>query len=762
VISKKVIKKYGLDAASLKKIFTADKRDKRVVALNDLLRDRIVEGRTRNLTDYKIWAAVDIAYDAPLNQITPTLCRNIIETGGSQASIMKAMKAWNIENEVLFSPMPATESGEKRWALNEPVFNKILIPFVRSYLTIRLAKIYNDRNLSPLFEYSPRIFTSENRVICQIVTEIVESISTEFGYSAILRDFIFNALMYSVSIMFPVESWTKDVQEGDDGDEVVEREGVRYVVPHVTRTFYDLTYPLHTLNTGTGCSYAGYWTIMRWGDVASDKSYWNRDNVPHGTNWMDKSNVGYFNYFQEVYPCSLSFPTSTRANRNDRESMIARYTKNDFDSAFFVTYVFMELVPADWGLGKYPNKVWMKFTMGGDDTIMFAEVWTYRPMSYIGYDADSGRGRNASLALEILPFQDLSGNIFSNFILSIKRNLANIIFYNTDVVDESDITNINKRNNAQYTQLNFLGFSGIKMERQAIGGTNALFQELKFPFVDTNQILSGLTTTIAMLERLLVVAPQEIGASASHQQSKKEVEITSANTTNRVAYTASFVDEGIDALKRQIWEAVKTNMSGKEVVATIPYDIPNLEDNLKKLGFTIVESQMPDHPKVVVKGKIDKLNILQLVARRSDADRQTDAQTATAMLTALGQLSTNQYLSQIIDPASLVKLYETAAKFMGADDDFEVRLNKNAVMGNQLMQSIEEIKKQLLDVVNKQVAQPAAQAIAGVEKKVEENAAAVQQLVGILEKLQQQAQPQPPPQPALPPTFPTQGQPTIQ
>lgn len=723
MISNKTIKKYGLDSASLKKYFTADDKDVNVAKLIQLTANRIKNGRLKNLSEYQIWAAVDFAFDERMSQGKPAILRHIMENCHTATEVMDGLKGWGLSPETLMTRTKI--DGKDGWELNQQVFTEVFLPFVSSYLLVRLAKIFNDRNLTPLFEFPPREYTAENRIICKILGEIVETVAIDFGYSATLRTFIFNALMYSVSLKFPVEKWTKDMTEEEDV-EVVEKEGVRYNVPHVSRIYYDLNYPLDTLNTGTGCSYAGYWDIVPWGSVVMDDSLWNKTKVPHGTNWLDPTHA-YHNYFTEVYPCTLAFPKPRQSNRSDREAVAVRYnSRSDYDSAFFRTTHFMELTPADWGLGKYTNKVWMRFIVGGDDTIMYAETMNSRPVDYIGYDADAGRGRNASLALEIMPFQDLASNAITQFLLTIKRNLLNFVFYDKDTVDPEQIATLKHNKNKQFGGLNFVGVSSMAMDK--VGSpVEASFKSVNFQYADSNAPLLGLNTIISMLERVLVISAQEIGGSASHQQSKKEVELTNTSSSNRVAYTASFVDEGIEGWKRSLAETIIANMDGKEVTASIPTDVPNLEDNLAKLGFKFVDGPpRAGDSHVVVRGTISKLKLVKLVARRSDADRQNDSQTAQIMMQAIMAVANSPLLSQGVDLSSLIEGLEQAAKLAGADDDFTFKLNQDGMMAGQLQKLLAQIQqqiaaasKQVMSAVESEVVQPTAQAISGLKQEVE-------------------------------------------
>lgn len=770
MISQATIKKYKLDSESLKKLFTADKPSKKIKDLVKLVSDRQHDGKIRCLTDYKIWAAVDLAFDAPMSNSQTAIIRSILEQGNSEIQTLEALKRWGLNPNLLF--VEEASGDKKKWTPNYPMLFNVTIPLVRAYLTIRLANIFNERNTTPLLQYNPSHYNSETRLLCEILTSVIESITTDYAYPATLRKWMFNALMYSVALKFPMEKWHVENQE-HDGKVVIEKQGVRYIVPHVSNTYYDLNYPPYTLNTGTGCSYAGYWSVLRWGDVVNDPIYWNTDAVPHGTNWLDANNA-WHNYFVEVAPCTLDFPIASSSKKEtNREKMAAAncYGRGNYDSAFFIGYQFMQLVPKDWGLSDYEHNVWMKFTIGADDVIMFAETFGYRPVDYIGYDSDDGRGRNASLAQEIQPSQDMATNIFCQYISSIKRNLTNINLYNTQAVDSEIIRQMRIRSQAQYQSLNLIPFDGLKLERAGID-LNTIFKSFTFQPVNTSEILTSLNTVLSLLERTLVMSAQEIASAASHQQGNKEIEIIQQSKSNRVAYTSASIDEGIDAFKRQLVEAAKCHMDSDYVTAQVSLDIPNLDEELKKIGFERLDKNPPilGQKTVTVKGKMDKLKLTQFLARRSDKERNTDNATAQAMLTAVTGIANNQFLSSVVDPTSLVKLVEQAAKFGGADDDFKIGMNKDAVVANEVSKIADQIKQQIMEAVSKQIAEPVAQEIAKTDQETKANAAAIQNVVGILEQLKSgmqapAASPAPPvvqpPPPLVPPLQPSPAQPPV-
>jgi hypothetical protein len=197
------------------------------------------------------------------------------------------------------------------------------------------------------------------------------------------------------------------------------------------------------------------------------------------------------------------------------------------------------------------------------------------------------------------------------------------------------------------------------------------------------------------------------------------------------------VDEGVDAWKRSIWDAARAYMTENEVMASVSADIPNLKDLCDKLGFTMESEPVPGQKKVQVRGKIPKEKLVQLVARRGDADRETDVQTAQAIFNAVGIVANNQFLTSVVDPASIVELVEFAAKLAGADADFKFQVNQDGAMAKQLQATVQQIQQQIMTAVEQEVAQPAAQAIAKTNGATADNASKIQQLTGILEQVQQ-------------------------
>lgn len=729
MISPSVFTKHKCDSASLKKLFDKPSAEyaEGPMRLVNLLRSRVQEGRLSNLRDYRIYAAIDLSYDAPFNQTTPTLVRNVLDKRMNYEDTLKAVESWGLTQCGLFCDRTNATTGRVEKVLNAPTFFHVLVPLVKSYVTIRLAKLFGDRNNTPLFKYEPLKDTTKNRVVCEVLTDIVQAMTTQFGYSSDLRNAIFKTLMYSNCLLFPREAWFHEMQEDSAGKEHVVREGLRYVQPHPTRMFYDLMHGLSTLNTDTGCEYAGYWNITRFSDLFHNKLLWNRDQIGIGNNWFENSLAG--TYFTEVYPCTMQFPSIQPDRPSDRETQAYYQAANDLDKAVFVTEVFCKLVPKDYGLGSYENPVWFRFRLASDDTVMWAEPLAYRPVTWMGYDADDSRSRNPSMALEILPWQDHLGNVLSQILLTVKQNLANVIFYDKNIISADDIRALQNGGELMYRGLNFAGFDSFKNARAGLDVGQA-FKMVQLHQSSTAELTNTISTIISIMERLLVMSAQEIGSAASHQQSAQEIRTITANTSTRVAYTGAFIDDAIDAWKKQLVDASLAYMD-RDFVSQVSRDIPNLDEALKSLGF---ENSEDGVTKRGVKGTKDALMLEGFASQRDGPDRGTDTQAATVLMQTIQAVAGNQALAQAVGVEPLLRLLTQAARLGGAPRDFELR---GIVTPDQ--QGAAPGAEDVLKIVNEQLAKPLTEALVKTQEDLKSGLDQAAQAIQATQQGMQQA-----------------------
>lgn len=736
MIPPKVFERHKCDSSSLKKLFDRPSSEyaEGPARLVNLLRSRTQEGRTSNLRDYRIYQALDAAYDVSFSQTTPTLVRGILEKKLNYEDTLRAVEAAGLGNCGLFCDRTNATTGRVEKVFNAPTFFHVLVPLVKSYVTIRLAKLFGDRANVPLYKYEPLKDNTKNRVVCEVLTDIIQAMTTQFGYASDLRNAILKMLLYGNCLQFPKEAWFHETQEDESGKERVVREGLRFVQPHPTRVFHDLMHGISTINTDSGCEYAGYWTITRFGDLFHNKLLWNREKIGIGNNWFENSLAG--TYFTEVYPCTMKFPSIQPERMSDRETQAYYQATSDLDKAVFVTEIFCKFVPKDYGLGTYENPVWFRFRMASDDTVMWAEPLAYCPVTWMGYDADDSRSRNPSMGLEVLPWQDHLGNVLSQILLTTKQNLANVTFYDKNIVSADDVKTLQNSGELIYRGLNFVGFDSFKNARAGLDVSQA-FKSIQLNQSSTAELTNTISTIISIMERLLVMSAQEIGSTASHQQSAQEIRTISANTSTRVAYTGAFVDDCIDAVKKQLVDASLAYMD-RDFVSQVSRDIPNLDKALNDLGFTKGEEGVT---KQGVKGTKDKLMLEGFASQRDGPDRGTDTQAATVLMQTIQAVAGNQALSQAVGTETILRMLTQAARLGGAPRDFELRGSgkPDEQMGGA--PGAEEILK----VVNDQLAKPLTEAIAQTQADLktgmDQAAQAIQQTnEGVQQATEQTAQ----------------------
>lgn len=715
------LEKLGLSTESLKKIFTngESKRTAKQNAFLALLQSRINDGISQNIRDYRIWQAIDLAYDSAYLQTTPTLVRHVLASLNgaktqddlTQAQIFELCKVHQVPFDALFCAK--TDGNRIKWEYSgPPTFFDVRVPIVKVYVITRLSRLFNERNKDPLLPYLPRIDTKRNRIKAEAITSLISKVSEDFGYSSVLRQQIFNCLMYTNALMFPQETWYTEEQENDDGTKRIVKEGIRYCCPRPERCFFDLRYPLSTLNTNTGVEYAAFWRLQKYADIKDNPNYYNKEVIPFGDQqWWSKEFSGQF--FQEIYPCNF-FPAGVgMPETTDREKRAAWYTTDLHDKAVFLTNMFMRLVPSQYDLGKYDSPIWLRFETATLNTVLWSEVMPYTPVLAMQYDSDGGRSRNASLALEIIPWQELYGNALSQLLLSTKQNLANFIFYDKRVIGVDAIKSIQNAGERIYQAANFIEFDSQEVARRlGSGAIDKAVHKVQLNTANTVELTNVLSVITTMLERMLGMSAQEIGQAASHEQTVPEVKITAASSESRLNFTGSFIDDFISAWKQQLWDAYQ-QFGSKEFLAQVSFESGKLEDILKELGFDVLDKPHDDPSKPVpVKVKDVKTIELDSFASRSNASPQeVDKQQANVLFQAVTAIANNQMLGPAVGPDPLLRIMTEATRALTGQRDLEFKRDEKSAEQAQVEQ---QKQQQLLQ----EVQQLAVQAIKQLEPEI--------------------------------------------
>lgn len=688
-------KSYGVSADAWKKLLNTDPfmskdDDSPLGKFKDQLRSRIQAGRDFNLSNHSLYYAMDLAWDSPFHQITPTLLTSLVDKPVSGSEVTDAFKSWGLDlNQVMEEyPDPKTP-GKTLKRVNVPAFFKIFPPLVRAYVTMRWAKIMNDRQLVPFFKFEPSVSDEISRLRGEAITKRIEVMTQQLGYFEIVKEAVWRMLHYGQCLQFVQEEWYSEEQvlskdtalPGEDatvggkvvGKTVVVKEGLRYHLPHPTRTYFDRSsYPV-TFNTDSGCDYAGYWRIMRYKDIAYNKNFYNTARVTKNqTDFWTTNNT----FFVTVYRgCAMNFPSVESASggtsRLDNEKHIADqyYNRSMDDAAVLVTEHFERIVPKDVGLGDYPNPIWARFVAAGDGTIIYAAPLPCTPVVYYGYDDPGGRTQIPSMTMEILPFQDQVGNLLTQTLLSMRQNLANLVLIDTDQIETGFIDTIKNIGETLYRGLNIFGFSSKKAAKAGNTVPEAV-QSFRFPQQNTVELINGLRTILDLLERVLVMSSQEVAQAASHEQTREEVRNIAGSSSTRLQFTAAAVDSAREAMKRQLYYSLMS-YGVDEFYVQIPI-IPVLtKEELAKLGFTVKST---DHKNGNTVFKVQKTAVMyeSWISNRDGDDRINDMETAKAMTAFVGMLLQNPMTMQAIGPDQAIKICNYIGKMAGFPRDFKL------------------------------------------------------------------------------------------
>ncbi len=773
-IDLQVLDRHGLSVEVLKRKFTAEEKDDKTKDLINLIQSRIDEGIRKSFREARHFWALDQAYDSPFYSISPTLTKWLLGGKMDTEGVLKVSQEWGLTHLI----------REERNAKNEvvktidlPSFFEITVPVAKAYCIIRTAVIFNQRNVYPFFKFDPAQLTAKNKMRCDIITDRVQKMSSQYGYPAIMRQSILSKNIYGTSLMFPAECWHSEKQiheKNGKEEEVVVREGLRYNLPHMSRVFWDLNYRLGTFNTDTGCTYGGYWQVNRYGDVKDNENYWNLDKLTYGTNWMTSNPT----FFSTIYPCVMKFPGDRIGRPNqttggnaqtpvagagamDREAAAGYYSAHETDAAITFTQLFMKLVPKKYGWGTYKYPVWFRFVVANESTVIYAEPLAYNPVVYRGYDAHEEREINSSIVLECLPFQDHIGNLLSQQLLTIKQNLLSAVFFNEDAVGKGASDKIQNLGKKWYQELNFIPYSARAAQFAGKDIKEAFFP-VNFPRLDTTQILAGIRTLLDMMERVLVMSSQEIGSAAAHEQTAEETRVISSSTSNRLNFTASYDDDADLAWKKQLYDALMA-YGDEDVYAQVETtEGTNTKKVLEDLGFTVDEDGGGEGDpnigtKTAVKGKKTALAYEAFASTRDSSDRINNVALANAMVQLLQVVLTNPLMFAAIGPAQAVKLINQIAGLSGFYKEFKLEAipgatdeekNKQAQeqVGGMLAQLKEVLEKEMGQMIGAatqplvQAVQQLAQQVQGISQAVPQLGEAVGQLNQKVEQNSQAAQ----------------------
>jgi len=651
-----------LDPASLRVRFDRDRSLMSVAEqkLCDRWRQRVQGGRDFNLLHYKVFLAIDRALDSDFYQTTQTLIGLLKDLAGAkdQEAALSVVNTWNmphlLEDDV--DPKTGLSTGKKRLSL--PVLSQVVISIARAYTQNRAARIVNERSSIPLFKYEPAFTTDENKLFCEVITQAVDQISRNFGYAHTLSQAVQGAVSYGQQFAFIAEEWCS--KSGG-------REGLRYVLPHPNRTYFDTSFPTSSLNTETGLRYCGYWEVTTYGTMRLNAGYWNRDRIRQSYKTLD-TNLSVF--LQTTGACTLAhWPSAGNGafvSQLDREAAneLNFLTAAQDDHPVFKSEHFELVNPrVDFDDTTMPDQeFWFRVVLASDDTPLYVACLPGRPATVFQYEPNDSRIIQSGLTIQVLPYQDHASNLVTQGILSIKQNLANLNMIDSDIVDpevfKRDIANPNE---TLYRKLNFSFYSGRDLEKRGKSPEQAVYS-FRFTPLDPSGHLAMIQQLLTILERVTGISAQEVGSQASHEQTRFEQVRIHEGTSQRYEFIAANTDRAIEAWKSQLY-TYWTAYGRAETLAMIS---PELVAQAEASGFTIV-GQGPKG--ALMKAPANRVRVESFTAQRDGPNRVNWNEIGAQML---GLMSTLAASPEIMAGQNVIKMFNMAFEALGMPKSFRL------------------------------------------------------------------------------------------
>lgn len=580
-----ILAKRGITEAKLKELFTYPlKADSKV---NDLVRR--ISGRSRDganfsYTHWKLWQAIDALCETPFRQASTAILQHLAEKNPTGQDVLKQAEHWGLTHLIATRPDPKT--GKPTPFLDVPRFFSVFVPLARAFSLVRAAKLTMDRMNIPLLKWEPPHDTPGQRLRCEIITERGELMTNQLGYRHQYQQVIRKTVEYGQQLQFIAENWYEDKQLGPDESEMVIREGLRFKLPHPSWTYFDQNMKPASFNTDSGCTYAGYWSIKKWSELSANPKLWNLQQVSWtNQNFTSPEALIFF----ENHGCVMSMPNMTLEwSRLSRETAVQGqlYSSSFADAPIAVTQHFEKINPKDYGIADYDYDVWFWFLLGAHDTVLYAAPLPGCPVTYWGYDTDDSRLFNVGMPLECAPWETAISNLFTQQLLSVKSNLSNLSFVNTDFVDEPTRKLIENLGQKYYTGVNLVPISGRQLTKAQQKVSEAV-SSVNLPRHDINGIMSAVQMALNLMERCLGVSAQEVGSYASHQQSKEEIQVISQGSSVRLEYTGLGIDNATYAWKNQIYTYLMAYGKSEMYAHVEPGDVTKKQ--MEEMGFTVDE-----------------------------------------------------------------------------------------------------------------------------------------------------------------------------
>jgi hypothetical protein len=684
-LSFKILQKFGTTDERLAQLFTADpsklptdaseseKEEKRLdwemrKKIEDIVAYRIDDAILQSLKTSHLHAAVDLAWDSSIvtRKTIPLVMYAQRRINMDQCvNSLKELKC--ADQYIKYDP----KSGRPK-EVDLPKFSEVNINIVRSVITRRVAaQSARFTNLYPFFKFEPRGTAEEDRLRGDLLSQRMDIMADQYGYREAQVQWIRDMLLYPHVLVVPACRWHREVEWVDENQDIspdfrgedikvkarVRREGVPFISPHPSRVFYDISHPIQSLNSDSGCEWFGFWDVVRYATIRDNPDFFNRNEIsysPDATSWF----YSYSNYFSQYYT-AIQPPINQDeiSSINDRKANFDKYTAGMEDSSVYLTHIYWKVRPNQWRMGNYPHPVWLHLVVANSKTIVAAEWMPDCPAAVFSYNESSQRLVNLSMAHDLLPFQDQLTNLYSQLLECAKRDLFGIAMLNLDAFPAENPEAQKAleqfraaiRNENFYAATSILEVSLIKMRDLGVG-LDSVFKVLRQePNTALNMILSAIGQTIMLAERVMALSPQEQAQISPRETSATEVQIVATSTENIYQFISDSIDSGRSAIKRYLYNAMLA-LGTDEVY--LPVVNRYRRSSAERIGMRVTgmnpSDSLTDSPaQFSVMGSKQNLIAEYVFNSRDGAERSSNFQSAQILTQMLGVLMQPAVLSML-------------------------------------------------------------------------------------------------------------------
>lgn len=744
----------------------------------DRIQARMDEGIERSLQTYRMYQAVDIAMDGTLINQAQLPLQLMAQGYIDFKACAKEVRALSPE---LASELFNFDAKGEVIKFNAPRLFEVSHNLVHSLTSRRVGSVSTPiRQRHPFMKFDARDTSPVGRLKSELFTQYAEIMADNYGYRPEVEQVARAVSCYGHHIEFAAAPWDSQTQKlkvrkpktgaDDVGDEslnyetkeVVVKEGLPFVGPHPRQVYWDTSRPLAHINFDMGPSYIGYWDMRRIGEIRTDPSFWNRDQIEWdgGTFELLANNSSFFDFYYREQIAVASDGSARPGLKNDRTVNIAEMSQAPDDTPVTFGYHYEKINPKQWGIADYDHDVWIRFIVVGNRTVVWADVYAATPAIYYGYNESNNRTLSPSFASLVIPYQDQISNLLSQLLEIQHQGLMRLYTLNVDGMTKEEIDKVETALMArQYTQAKsiILKVSAEAMRNMGVDPGRQHAERIRLAEVSTtektSEIFRSIMNLLSMAERLLFFSPQELGQVSPRTVSATEANIVNNTTLGIRDFHAIGIEEGLDAKKRVIYEsAVAFGSDEIELPCINTYNRATVE----AAGFQIVgvDSEAP-YEKVqtgrfTVTGNLSDLVHNYVFTSRDGTERTPSAAVAQASVQLLEVIGKYPQLGQAMEIEQGVEIVNGVARSLGLPVTLRVPqgMDPKAPMSGNPQEQFQQFA---------QGVQEALQAIAGQLQKQQADQVA---LAGEIEKLAQIVQRKATPQGAVSDTIPS-GAPPI-